>query len=215
LPTSDTATLCSNLATGLHAAAQPLAILRASFGHEEIESMSWSELKELATSSAIHVERVCTLYTCIEQLVSTESIKPQLTPMHIKPVLEDVVDGVCLLFQDRGMTLNLRVSDQCEPVLISRVRTVQALSSALMIAQTVCKAPDTIDLIASPSSTNGVRVELRSCDSDVEALDAETKLRMDIAETNIRSQGASFSWRLHPFAVQMELRKAPGGHSFR
>lgn len=213
MPTSDTAILCSNLATGLHAAAQPLAILRASFGNEEIESMSWSELKELANSAAIHVERVCALYSYIEQLVSTESIKPQLTSMHIKPVLEDIVDGVCLLFEDQGMSLNLRVSDKCEPVLISRVRTVQALSSALMIAQTVSRAPDTIELTASPSLTDGVRVDVRSAKSHVEVLDAEAKLRMDIAETNIRSQGATFSWRLQPFNVEIELRKAPQGHS--
>ena len=175
--------------------------------------MSWSELKELANSAAIHVERVCALYSYIEQLVSTESIKPQLTSMHIKPVLEDIVDGVCLLFEDQGMSLNLRVSDKCEPVLISRVRTVQALSSALMIAQTVSRAPDTIELTASPSLTDGVRVDVRSAKSHVEVLDAEAKLRMDIAETNIRSQGATFSWRLQPFNVEIELRKAPQGHS--
>jgi hypothetical protein len=211
--THEAAILCSNLAKGLHAAAQPLAILRASLDVEEIESMSRGELQELATSSAIHIERVCILYSCIEQLVTTESITPELTSMLIEPVLAEAIDGVNLLFDHQGINLVFQTFGSCEPVLINRARTVQAVSSALLIARVVSRAADTVEMIASPSFPGGVRVVIRNSGSPVDSLDAEARLRMDIAESNIRSQGGSFFWRLQPFDVQIELRKAPLHHS--
>jgi len=174
--------------------------------------MSRGELKELAASSAMHVERVCTLYSCIEQLVTSESVKPELTSMPLVPVLADVVDGVSLLFDDKGMSLKFRASDICAPVLINRERTVQALSSVLVIAEELSRAPDAVELIAS-SSSEGIRVTVRNANSFVDALDAETRLRMDIAETNMRSQGAGFEWSLQPFDVQIELKNATPNHS--
>lgn len=212
MPGVDTGILCSNLSKGLHAAAQPLAILRASLGTEEIERMSRDELRELAASSAMHVERVCTLYSCIEQLVTTESVEPHLTPTPIVPLIVDVIDRVRRIFEDKGMSLSLRVSDTCQPVLIHNGRTVEALSIVLLIAHAVSGAPDAIELIVSHSPNDSIRVIVRNLNSQVEVLEAEASLRMDIADADIRSQMASFTWSLQPFTVQIDLPKAPPVH---
>jgi hypothetical protein len=203
--------LCFNLSQCIHASAQPLAVLRASLGNGRVAQMSIEELRELAASSAGEVERLCTLFGCLQQLVSTESTKPNLSEMSILPLLAHVTDGVNLLFKEDSIFLRSIVCDTCQPVLIDKTRTLQALSTVLLIAHAVSRPQDTVELIASSSSSNTVRVVVQNLTSKVDAMNAETSLSMAFAEANIRSQQADFSWSLKPFNVQMELHGAALG----
>lgn len=212
MPKSTSETLCFNLSQCLHATAQPLAILRASLGNSRVDQMSIEELRELAASSAVEVERVCTLFNCLQQLVSTESTKPLLSETPILPLLAHVADGVNLLFEEDGIFLRSTLSDGCHPVLINRARTLQALSTVLLIAHAVSRPRDTVELIASSPSADAVRVVVRNLTSHVDVMNAETRLSMAFAEANIRSQQADFSWSLHPFSVQIDLHGAPLVH---
>src|ERR1700684_4395908 len=130
---SATEKLCSNLAQGIHAAAQPLAVLLASLSKSHTDRMNSDELRELTASSALEVQRVCTLFSCLQQLVMAESIKPQLSPTPILPLLAYAADGVNLLFQQDGISLSSVLPDTCPPVIIHRARTLQALSRVLLI----------------------------------------------------------------------------------
>jgi hypothetical protein len=56
---------CSNLAQGIHAAAQPLAVLVASLSTDHTDQMNCDELRELAASSAVEVQRVCASFRSI------------------------------------------------------------------------------------------------------------------------------------------------------
>jgi signal transduction histidine kinase len=209
MPKSASEALCFNLSQCIHATAQPLAVLRASLGNSHVDRMSVEELRELAANSAMEVERLCTLFSCLQQLVNTESTKPQLSETSILPLLAHVADGVNLLFKEDKILLRSIVSDDCQPVLIDKARTLQALSTILLIAHAVSRPQDTVELIASSSSSNAVRVVVQNLTSHVEAVNAETSLSMAFAETNIRSQQADFSWSLKPFSVQIELQGAP------
>jgi signal transduction histidine kinase len=171
--------------------------------------MSIEELRELVASSAVETQRLCTHFSCLQQLVSTESVKPHLSETPILPLLEHVADGVNLLFEEDGIFLRSIVSDTCQPVFIDRARTLQALSTVLLIAHAVSHPQDTVELIASSSSSNAVRVVVRNLASYVGAMNAEASLSMAFAEANIRSQQAEFSWSLQPFSVQIELQRAP------
>src|ERR1035437_3664814 len=91
--------LSSNLLEGLHAAAQPLTILRATLDIVHIDGMSRDELRRLTATSAAEVERVCMIFSCLKDLVSTYSIKPDLSATPILPILEHVADGFNLLFE--------------------------------------------------------------------------------------------------------------------
>jgi hypothetical protein len=209
---SEAETLCMNLSQGMHAAAQPLAILRASLDNSQLDQMSTEELRELAASSAVEVERVCTLFSCLQQLVSTESIKPHLSEAPILPLLAHAADGVMLLFEDDGMSLSSIVADTCQPVLINEARTLQALSNVLLVAHAVSSPKDTVEMIASSSSANAVRVVVRNSRAYVGAMKAEQSLSLALAESNMRSQQASLSWSLQPFSVQIELQGAQHVH---
>jgi signal transduction histidine kinase len=205
--------LCINLSQCIHATAQPLAILRASLSNSYVSRMSLKELRELAANSAQEVERLCKLFSCLQQFVSTESIKPEISENSIQALLADVADGVSLLFKKDRMLLRSIVSDDCQPVLIDKTRTLQALSTVLMIAHAVSRPGETVELIASPSTSNAVRVVVQNPKSAVGTINAEASLSMAFAEANVRSQHAEFSWSLAPFKVQIDLKGAPLEHS--
>jgi len=195
----------SDLLRGIHDAAQPLTILRASFGKEQTDRMSLIELRELAEASAMEVERVSTFFNFLQQLVITETVKPQLSAMPIEPVVANVTDGIKLLFERDGMFLRSTVAESCRPVFINRARTLEALSGVLLIAHGVSDAHDTIELIASASSSHVVKIVVRNAKAFVETMDEEASLRMVLIEANLRSQQATVSWSFQPFCVQIGL----------
>jgi hypothetical protein len=192
----------------MHAAAQPLAILRASLDSNHTDGMSVGELRELVASSTMEVERVCELFSFLQQFVSAASVKPELSETPILPLLARVTDGFELLFANDGMFLRSIVSDSCPPVLINPARTLQALSSVLLVAHALSQPQDTIELIASSSSSYAVRIVVQNVHVHVDAVNAEQSLNMALAEANIRSQQASLSWSFQPFRVQIELKCA-------
>jgi hypothetical protein len=200
--------LCSNLAQGIHAAAQPLAVLLASLSKDYTDRMNSDELRELTASSAAEVKRVCTLFSCLQQLVMAESIKPQLSPIPLLPLLTYAADGVNLLFQQDGISLRSVLPDTCPPVLIHRARTLQALSRVLLIVHGLSRARDTVELIAA-ASANVVQIVIQNLNLSAAMINAEARLSMAVAEANMRSQQAGLSLSLQPFTVCIELPKAP------
>jgi hypothetical protein len=199
---------CSNLSLGIHAAAQPLAVLLAGLSKDHTDPMSTEQLRELTASSAAEVQRVCALFGCLQQLVMAESITPQLSSTPIQPLLAYVVEGVDLLFQQNGIYLSIMNRDTCRPVLINRARTLQALSRVLLIAHSVSGAGDTVELTASSCAT-GMEIVVRNVNSSVASINADARLSMAVAEANIRSQQGDLHWELQPFHVQIQLQKAP------
>ena len=158
--------LCSNLAQGIHAVAQPLAVLMASLSKDYTDRMNCDELRELTASSAAEVKRLCTLFSCLQQLVMAETIKPHLSSTPLLPLLAYAVDGVNLLFQRDGISLCSVLPDTCPPVLIHRARTLQALSRVLLIAHGLSRARDRVELIAS-ASANAVEIVIRNLNLSV------------------------------------------------
>jgi hypothetical protein len=199
---------CSNLAQGIHAAAQPLAVLLASLSTDHTDQMNCDDLRELAASSAVEVQRVCASFSCLQQLVITESIKPEVSPTPILPLLAYAADGVNLLFQQDGITLNSVLPDTCPLALINRARTLQALSRVLLVVHRLSGAQDMVELIAS-SSANAVQIIVRNLRLSVAVIDAEASLSVAVAEANMRSQQAGLSLSLQPFTVRIDLPMAP------
>jgi len=97
--------LSSNLSKGLHAAAQPLTILRAGLAMGLASPLSLGELRELAASSYVEVERVCCLFDYLQQLVIVASTKPSLTAAPILPLVADAAEGVSIYSSMTGWSL--------------------------------------------------------------------------------------------------------------
>lgn len=207
-PSSASEILYSNLAQGIHAAAQPLAVLLASLSKAHTDRMNSAELRKLTASSAVEVQRVCTLFSCLQQLVMAESIKPQLSPTPILPLIAYAADGVNLLFQQDGITFTSVMPDSCPPALIDRARTLQALSSVLLVAHQLSATRDTVELVAS-SSAKAVQIVVRNANLSLAVINPEVSLSMAVAEANMRSQQADLSLSLQPFTVHIDLPKVP------
>lgn len=157
----------------------------------------------------MEVKQLCTLFKCMREILIAESDEPELSATPIQPLLLRVIDGVNLLFVKDRMILSSMVPDTCQPVLIDRERTIQALTTVLLIAHSMSRAQETIELIASSKSSKAVQLVVRNVKSYAPELSAEASLGMALAETKIRSQKAKLSLSLQPFIVQIELRKAP------
>jgi hypothetical protein len=98
--------LCSNLSQGIHAAAQPLTILLASLSNAHTDRMNTEELRELTASSSEEVQRVCTLFRYLQELVIAGSVKPLLSATALLPLLASAAEGVQVLFHRDRMVLS-------------------------------------------------------------------------------------------------------------
>lgn len=204
-PTSDP--FHHHLLQGMHTAAQPLAILRAKLYPELVERMDEEELRELASTATTQVERLCTLFGSLQQLVGAETSPARTEKAKPNIFLRDIVEGLELWFQETGMTLKLTLAENLPQVQVDLQRTRQALSSVLLIAHSISTKGDEIEVTGSEVS-NGVQVTVRNANSAPKSLNGESNLGIAVAETNIRSQGGELSLELKPFAVSVRLPAA-------
>ena len=210
-PSAALESLCSNLSQGIHAAAQPLTILLAGLSKAHTDRMSSEELRELTASSSEEVQRVCTLFSFLQDLVVAESIKPKLSATAILPLLGSAVEGVQLLFHQHAIILSSTVPATCPLVLINGSRTLRALSSVLLTVHALSRAQDHVEMIAS-TSAHGMQIVVRNLNLSLATTSAEARLSMAAAEANIRSQQAGFVFSQQPFHVLIDLPKAPLVH---
>jgi signal transduction histidine kinase len=205
LPSRMTA-LCSNLALGIHAAAQPLAVLEAGLSKEHTHSMSRNELRHLVTSSAAEVRRVSILFHCMQQLVMAQS-EPPLAPTPIVPLLAEAIDGVQLLFDNDGISLIAQLPASPLLVRIHPSRTLHALSRILLVAHALSQKGQPVELLAAHSNS-AVQITIRNNNALPANVSSEIRLSLAVAAANIHSQHAAYSQDLQPFAVHIELPQA-------
>ena len=199
--------LCANISQGIHAAAQPLSILRASLDKDITDRMGLRELRNLAITLAAQVERVCSLFTCMQQIINADSVRPLLVATSIVPLLTYVSDGIQLLFEEDRIILKSTIQGDLVDVLVDRERTLQALTSIMLLIHGVSKVEETVELEVS-NSFDQIHIVIQNRRAYVDSLSAEANLRMSLAETNIRSQGGEFSCYLKPLNVRIDLIQA-------
>jgi len=166
--------------------------------------MNIDELRLLTASSAVEVQRVCTLFSSLQQMVMAECIKPQLSLLPVLPLLSYVAEGVELLFQQSHIPFHCTLPENCPHAFVHASRTTQALSRILLVVHGLSYGGGAVELTAS-SSTSAVHVAISSHETCVTAISAESSLSLAVAETNMRSQGAGYSMTLQPFSVRIDL----------
>jgi hypothetical protein len=145
----------------------------------------------------------------MQELVFAESDEPEISATQILPLLVSAADAVNLLYEGDNILLRSTIPDPCPPVLIDRERTLEALTSVLLVAHSMSRARDTVELIASSTSSSTVQILIRNAKSYALVMNVEASLGIALAEAKIRSQKAEFSLTLQPFRVQIELPKTP------
>lgn len=198
----------SHLALGLHAFAQPLAVLRAKLYTESIARMDAGQLSQLAHDSAAHVERLCTLFSYLQEIVLAESADSSPMRVPVREVLEHVVDGLELWFQDTGLTLSLEVGEPVTEVLADRAKLSQAISSLVLLAHGQSKPGETVTIKVQTVSSEE-EIVVSNALADVNALHAEGRLSLALVETILRRQGGSFAYTLQPLSFHARVPHAP------
>jgi hypothetical protein len=199
---------CSSLAQGIHAAAQPLTVLLASLSKAHTDPMNSDELRHLTASSAVEIQRVCTLFSSLQQIVMAECIQPQRISSPVLPLLTYVAEGVELLYRESCVPFHCVLPDACPPALINGSRTTQALSRVLLVVHALSAGGGGPVELAATSSADAVHVVVSSHRTTVSAVSAENSLSLAVAEANMRSQQAGYSMTLQPFTVRIDLPRS-------
>jgi hypothetical protein len=197
--------LCGNLIDGMHAASQPLTILRASLGSPDVARQSVEELRKLLRQSSREVERLCVLFNYLQQFVVVESIKAEPEIQDLPSILSHALEGVDLLFDEAGIALTYRQTAEATPyVLVDSSRLEQALNGILLVVLSRAESGDEV-LVQTRTPGDFVEILVESAIASPADMVTEARLRLALAAANLRSQSANMTWSDRPFAVQITL----------
>jgi len=204
-PPSPLEHLCRDLIDGMHAASQPLTILRASLGSPDVARQSVEDLRKLLRQSSREVERLCVLFHYMQQFVTVQSMKADPEIEDLAGLLSHTLEGVDLLFAKAGVALTRKQAEEATPsVLVDSSRLEQALSAILLVALGVAQRGDEV-LIETRTQGDIVEITVDSILAAPADLVADARLRLALAAANLRSQSANMTWSDKPFAVQITL----------
>ena len=203
---SATDALCKDLVQGLHAASQPLTILRASLTSPDIAGKAPEDLQRLLKQSAKEVERLCLLFSYLQQFVLTESIPAESEIEDVPRLLMHAVEGVDVLFAEAGVGLAMYDIERLPRFsLLDSSRFEQALSAILLVVLDKATRGDEVGVARSQHGTS-VQIYLRqapAATAATAAMAADARLSMALAAASLRSQGSELTWQEHPFTAQI------------
>jgi hypothetical protein len=207
LISTDSATdaLCKDLIQGLHAASQPLTILRASLGVSGMAEQSPEDMRRLLKQSEKEVDRLCQFFNYLQQFVVVESVKAEPEIENLPRLLMHTVEGVDLLFAEAGISLAIQRIEEFPPfVFLDSSRFEQALSTILLVALGRAARGDEV-LVTNASSGDFIEISLRQALIGTTSMAADVRLSLALAAANLRSQGAELAWQEHPFTARIAL----------
>jgi hypothetical protein len=195
---------CATMAEGLHALAQPLTILRSTVAASIAPSVTPAGQQRYLELSTQHVERTCSLFECLQELVIASQTEAECGPYELPELLAPVIEDQEAALRSSEIELRVTAPDALPPVRGDAARTLQALFAALKIAASVSSAGDVIEL---PVTARDGLVELNIQNKRIHGrrLNSSERLSLALAETNIRSQRGQYEWAEDPFRVSMAL----------
>jgi light-regulated signal transduction histidine kinase (bacteriophytochrome) len=194
----------ANMATALHAMAQPLTVVRSAVVAAAAPGVNASDQRQYLDILSEQVERTCGLFQSLQQLVAVNQIKAERAPIEVSRLLAPVVESQTLTYNALGVEIQAVIPDGLRPMLGDMDRTLQALFAALQIAGSVSSASDVIELFVT--SRNGfVELIVQNRRAHGRRLNSSERLSMVLAEANIRSQQGEFEYAEDPFCVSLML----------
>ncbi len=189
----------------MHAVSQPLTILRASLGSSHLVGGSVEDLRKLVRRSSKEVERLCLLFSYLQQFVAVESAKAEPEVEPLRGLLRHTLEGVDLLFAKAGVALICRqAEDAALYVRVDSSRVEQALCAILLVVLGSAGRGDNVVVSATARGAH-VEIVVEPALAAAAAMMAETRLRMALAQANLRSQSASMTWNEDSLAVKISL----------
>jgi K+-sensing histidine kinase KdpD len=204
-------TFYSNLATGLHAMAQPLTVLRSVATAITMPGMEAADKQRYAAISAEQVERACGIFQSLQNLLIASQNDAVCAAVDIATLLVPVVKDQKQVLRETGVRLKTSIPVGLPPVLGDMDRTLQALFAALKIAASHSERHSIVELRVNAWS-DCVELSLHNESLHGKRLNAMERLSLAVAEANIRSQNGTCGYSEEPFHFSLSLpllKKAP------
>ncbi|MFP5277583.1 MAG: hypothetical protein ACLGPM_10735 [Acidobacteriota bacterium] len=202
----NTELLYGDVAMGLHAASQPLTVLRAGLCPKNVQALTRAELLEFAETCAEAVERTCLLFNLTRELVNTEGMDVEIHPYNLNVALQEIEERCTRDFQESGLKLRCCFENAPAPVLGSRFLTSRALTIALHLIRSFLKRGDGAVLRGrGAGSSYEIVVE---ASSGLPGNSADTELHLAVMKSLLRKQQATFTCAADPFRLRVQLKHA-------
>jgi signal transduction histidine kinase len=204
VPYPDQARFYSDLATGLHAMAQPLTILRSAIEVLVLPAGSNIDQRRYLEISAKQLARTCGMFASLQDLVTARMIEAQRTHFNLWDLLTPLIEDQRRLLLSVGVGIAVACAEPSASICGDAERTEQALVALLSLAASLSSRGDVIELHAAPA--NGfVELTLENACCHGKRLDSSQRLSLSVAEANILSQHGRCSIVEDPFRVSLAL----------
>lgn len=202
----DVKLLYADVAMGLHAASQPLTVLRAGLCPKNIQVMTRAELLEFAETCAEAVEQTCLLFNLIRELVDTDAMRGGVHPIDLNSVLHEIRESYKPDFEEDGIELRCSCDAPAAAVLGHRFLTLRALTIALHLVRSVSVRGDRVVVRGRDAgSVYEIAVE---ANNGLRAPNADVSLNLSLMRSVLRRQEATFTYEPDPFYLRLQLKQA-------
>lgn len=196
---------CTNLLKGLHAAAQPLTILRAGLSTDCTGRMNLEELRDQVETSATEIERLCELFSTLKQFIQAEQFEANCTSVPLLPLLTKSLEEFHTASPGAEMTVS--VPETLPDVVAESKHAAQVIFIMLKMAHALAGERSLMELTANVDG-EAADIQLNCPQLQLHALNAENSLLFALAEARIRSQGGRLTYSLKPFTITATFQVA-------
>jgi signal transduction histidine kinase len=194
----------ANMATALHAMAQPLTVLRSAVISAAAPAANPSDQRRYLEISAEQVERACRLFQSLQQLLVAHQMEAELAPVELAVLLPPVIENQTATLKEADVEMQAVIPDGLRPVLGDMDRTLQALFGVLQIAASVSRPGDVVEFVVTPRK-KFVELVVQNRRAHGRRLTSTDRLNLILAETNIRSQQGEVELAEDPFRASLLL----------
>ncbi len=202
--TAEQMRLCEDLGNGLHAMAQPLTVLRGALGALAMRGGVTAESNRYLEMSNQQVERLCSLMFRLQDLLDAHRSEAACAKVNLWELTASLLENGEFNSGDSGVRIRAAKPDRQIHVNGDPARTEQAIRAAVSAAMALSSHGDVLHLGVAPGDGFAqLTVENRNCRG--KSLGSGERLKLSLAEANIRSQRGLYECVEDPFYVSMML----------
>ncbi len=203
-PSDDMVDFFAHLAQGLHAMAQPLTILRSIAVASAAPELAESERLRYLDISREQVERTCTLFEGLQDLVIAKRHKSNFALFDLTQLVTAVVTDLKSALDASGAELTLDLPGKPLVLYGDAAWTRQATSAALKVCLSLSEPGEVFDLLLEEAG-DFAKFSVRSSKNRPMPLNSLQVLHLALAETNVHSQKGRYECIANPFWVRLTL----------
>jgi hypothetical protein len=196
--------LYEDLGSGLHAMAQPLTVLRGALGALAMRGGVAADSSRYVEMSTQQVERLCNLMFRLQDLLDAHQYEAACAKVDLWAITESLVEDDDPTLRESGVRIAAAKPDRHVHVAGDPARTEQAIRAALSAARAMSSQGDVLHLGVMPGD-GFAHLTVENRNSQGRSMKSSDRLRLSLAEANIRSQQGVYEFVEDPFRVSMRL----------